>query len=279
MVPPEIGCADLNSKYVLLLWRDYVWTGAKDRDFLQYSWKAVKLAMEHLWQYDTDGDGMIKNAGFPDQTYDEWVARGESAYSGGLYLAALRATTEMARALGDNAAAASYDALFKKAQSAYIKDLWNGTYFNYDQGSLYHDNSMAEQLAGQWYGSLTGLGDLVPVSMRRSALQHVYDYNVMKFNHGEMGALNGIGTDGRMLEENEQVKEVWVGTTFSVASHMLLEGMRDQALQTARGVYNVVWRDRGYFFRTPEAYDSRGLYRASMYMRPRAIWSMEPAPK
>ncbi|PYY02643.1 MAG: hypothetical protein DMG64_10890, partial [Acidobacteria bacterium] len=37
----------------------------------------------------------------------------------------------------------------------------------------------------------------------------------------------------------------------------------------------VVWKDRGYFFRTPEAYDSRGLFRASMYMRPGSIWSME----
>ena len=64
-----------------------------------------------------------------------------------------------------------------------------------------------------------------------------------------------------------------------LASHMLSEGMRDQAFHTARGVYNVVWKDRGYFFRTPEAYDAHGMYRASMYMRPGAIWSMEPAPK
>ena len=272
---------DLNSKYVLMVWRDYAWTGSKDRDFLEYSWKAVKLAMEHLRQYDSDGDGMIKNGGFPDQTYDEWVARGESAYSGGLYLAALRATAEMARALDDKTRAANYDAQFKKAQAAYIKNLWNGTYFNYDQGSPYHDNSMAEQLAGQWYASLTGLGDLVPATMRRSALQHVYDNNVMKFQNGQMGALNGIGANGEILHENEQVQEVWVGTTFSVASHMLLEGMREQAFQTAHGIYNVVWKDRGYFFRTPEAFDSRGLYRAGMYMRPGAIWSMElgPAPK
>src|SRR5208337_4290411 len=147
---------------------------------------------------------------------------------------------EMARALGDKNGAANYDAQFKKAQAAYIKNLWNGTYFNYDQGSSYHDNSMAEQLAGQWYASLTGLGDLVPATMRRSALQHVYDNNVMKFQNGQMGALNGISAKGEMLHENEQVQEVWVGTTFSVASHMLLEGMRDQAFQTARGIYNVV---------------------------------------
>ena len=270
---------DLNSKYVLMVWRDYVLSGNKDNDFLRYTWKAIKLAMEHLGQYDTDGDGLIENGGFPDQTYDNWVARGESAYSGGLYLAALRATAEIARKLGDSNSASNYDGLFKKAQTSYIKNLWNGTYFNYDQGSTYHTDIMAEQLAGQWYANLTGLGDLVPVQMRKSALQRVYDYNVMKFQNGEMGALNGMGADGQLLHENEQVEEVWTGTTFAIASHMVSEGMRDQAFQTARGVYNVVWRDRGYFFRTPEAYDAQGMFRASMYMRPGAIWSMEMALK
>jgi len=268
---------DLNSKYVLMVWRDYVFSGSNDAAFLQYTWPAVKQAMTHLRQYDSDGDGLIKNGGFPDQTYDNWVARGESAYTGGLYLGALRATAEIARKLGDSATAASYDVLFKKAQGAYIKDLWNGTYFNYDQDSPYHDNIMAEQLAGQWYASLTGLGDLVPEQMRHSALQHVFDYNVMKFQNGEMGALNGMGADGKALDENEQTLEVWTGTTFGVASDMIAEGMRDQGFKTAKGVYNVVWKDRGYFFRTPEAYDASGLFRASMYMRPGAIWSMEIA--
>jgi non-lysosomal glucosylceramidase len=269
---------DLNSKYVLMIWRDYVMTGSNDVEFLRYCWKAVQQAMQHLRQYDKDGNGLIENGGFPDQTYDDWIARGESAYSGGLYLAALRATAEMARILGDKGVSSSYDALFKKAQAVYIQDLWNGTYFNYDQGSPYRDSIMAEQLAGAWYADLTGLGDLVPPEMQRSALQHVYDYNVMKFQNGEMGAINGIGKNGELLHDNNQVEEVWAGTTFGVASHMLMEGLREQAFRTAQGVHNVVWKDRGYFFRTPEAYNADGLYRASMYMRPTAIWAMEMIP-
>ena len=266
---------DLNSKYVLMIWRDYVMTGRKDIEFLRYAWKAVQQAMEQLGKYDTNGNGLIKNGGFPDQTYDDWIARGESAYSGGLYVAALRASAEMARILGDNNAQSRYNALFKRAQAAYVKDLWNGSYFDYDQGSSYHDSSMAEQLAGQWYATITGLGDFVPHEMQTSTLQHVYDYNVMKFAGGEMGAINGIGKDGEALHGNNQVEEVWAGTTFAVASHMLSLGMRDQAFHAAKGIYNVVWRDRGYFFRTPEAYNVDGFYRASMYMRPPAIWAME----
>ena len=92
---------DLNSKYVLMIWRDYELTGATDVEFLQSSWPAVKQAMEHLKQYDTDGDGLIENGGFPDQTYDDWTAEGESAYTGSLYLAALKATARIAEKLGD----------------------------------------------------------------------------------------------------------------------------------------------------------------------------------
>jgi non-lysosomal glucosylceramidase len=269
---------DLNSKYVLMVWRDYVFSGSNDLDFLRYNYKSVREALDYLKKYDTDGDGLIENGGFPDQTYDVWPARGESAYCGSLYLAALRATTEMARVLGDNSAAQEYDALFKKAQAAFIKKLWNGSYFNYDTGSAYKSSIMAEQLAGQWYANLTGLGALVPKDMRLKALQTVYDYNVMKFDAGQMGAINGIGVHGEMLHDNEQVQEVWTGATFSIASEMISEGMTAQGYNTAKGVYNVVWdpqNGRGYWFRTPEAYDIRGHYRASMYMRPASIWSME----
>ena len=268
---------DLNSKYVLMVWRDYVLTGSKDDAFLRYSWSAVKQAMEHLKQYDTDGDGLIENGGFPDQTYDDWIATGESAYTGSLYLAALKATARMADKLGDQATAKEYDALEERAAGAYVKKLWTGTYFRYAVKGQDTDAVMAEQLAGQWYAALTGLGDLVPKPMRLSALHKVYDTNVRKFARGEMGAVSGIGPDGALLHSNPQIEEVWTGATFAIASHMISEGLKEQGFATAKGVNNVVWRDRGYFFRTPEAYDIHGLYRASMYMRPGAIWSMEYA--
>jgi len=268
---------DLNSKYVLMIWRDYALTGAKGEAFLRYSWPAVQQAMEHLKQYDTDGDGLIENGGFPDQTYDDWTATGESAYTGSLYLAALKATARIAEKLGEPAKAQAYTALFERAQAAYGKKLWNGTYFNYAVKGQGTSAVMAEQLAGQWYADLTGLGEIVPAAQSRSALKKVYETNVMKFNQGEAGAINGIGPDGTLLHENPQVEEVWVGTTFSVASHMIAEGMTAEGFATAKGINNVVWRDRGYFFRTPEAYDVHGMYRASMYMRPAAIWAMEYA--
>src|SRR5207237_859970 len=197
---------DLNSKFVLMVWRDYVLTGRKDARFLKYTWPAVEQAIEHLQQYD-----------------------------------------------------------------------WNGEYFLYDTASEYKDNVQADQLAGQWYASMTGLGDLVPREMQLKALKKIFAFNVMKFANGEMGAVNGIAADGRIVqrEHNQQVEEVWGGTTFALAALMLSDGMKDEAYRTAWGIYNVTYEKKGYWFRTPDAWDVSGNYRASMYMRPAAIWATE----
>lgn len=41
--------------------------------------KSLEVALEN---WDKDGDGLIENGGFPDQTYDIWVMTGPSAYCG-----------------------------------------------------------------------------------------------------------------------------------------------------------------------------------------------------
>jgi non-lysosomal glucosylceramidase len=51
--------------------------------------------------------------------------------------------------------------------------------------------------------------------------------------------------------------------------------MKKEAFQTAWGIYHVSYETKGYWFRTPEAWDITGNYRASMYMRPASIWAME----
>ena len=271
------GWKDLNPKFVLMVYRDFVFTGRKDIAFLRYTWPAVKEALEYLKQYARAGDGIPQNDGYPDQTYDEWVVRGESAYCGGLWLASLRAAEEMARTLGDTASVAKYHELFTRGQASYIKKLWNGEYFLYDTESEYKDDIQAEQLAGQWYANMTGLGDLVPPEMQRKALKKVFDFNVMKFGKGEMGAVSGMAADGSIIHktDNQQVGEVWTGATFSIAALMLSDGMKEEAYRTAWGVYHVVYETKGYWFRTPEAYDITGNFRASMYMRPAGIWAME----
>ena len=114
-----------------------------------------------------------EDGGYPDQTYDTWLVRGESAYSGGLWLGALRASEEMAELRAKSPAAPQYHEMFLKAQKSYIGKLWNGEYFLYDTESEYREDIQADQLAGQWYADIIGLGDLVPKEMRQSALNKI----------------------------------------------------------------------------------------------------------
>ncbi len=265
---------DLNSKFVLMVYRDYVLTGKTDKEFLREMWPAMKAAMTYLRQFD-HGGGIPENGGYPDQTYDSWVVRGVSAYCGGLWLAAVRASEETARVLGETASADEYHALFQKAQKTYIGKLWNGEYFRYDMESEDRDSIQADQLAGQWYSNMTGLGDLVPREMQVSALKKIFANNVMKFGKGEMGAANGMAADGSILRGNEQGEEVWAGVSFGLAALLLSEGLKDEAYHTAWGIHHVVYETKGYWFRTPEAWDDTGNFRASMYMRPAAVWAME----
>src|SRR5260370_14224062 len=74
---------------------------------------------------------------------------------------------------------------------------------------------------------------------------------------------------------NVQSGRDWTGETISGAAQMLSDGMKEEAYRNAWGVYQVVYETKGYCFRTPEAYDITGNFRASMYMRPAGIWAME----
>lgn len=139
---------DLNSKFVLQVYRDVVATG--DKNFAKAVWPSVYMAMAFMDQFDKDGDGMIENEGIPDQTYDAWSVTGVSAYCGGLWLAALQAASALAHELGDNASANYFWTRYQKAKGVY-DTLWNGSYFNYDNsGSSTSASIQADQLAGQW---------------------------------------------------------------------------------------------------------------------------------
>jgi non-lysosomal glucosylceramidase len=135
---------------------------------------------------------------------------------------------------------------------------------------------MADQLAGQWYADVCGLGDLVPTDHLGTTLATVFAANVLGFADGEMGAVNGMRADGTVDDSSEQSAEVWVGTTYALAAFMIGRGMVEEGWRTARGAAAVTY-ERGLWFRTPEAYDRAGNFRASLYLRPLAIWAIEHA--
>ncbi|XP_021896935.1 non-lysosomal glucosylceramidase-like, partial [Carica papaya] len=267
---------DLNSKFVLQVYRDFAATG--DMSFGVDVWPAVRAAMEYMEQFDRDNDDLIENDGFPDQTYDTWTVHGVSAYCGCLWLAALQAAAAMALQLGDKFFAEMCKNKFFNAKAAIEAKLWNGSYFNYDSGSSSNSKSIqADQLAGQWYSGSSGLPSLFDDYKIKSALQKIYSFNVLKIRGGKMGAVNGMHPNGKIDETCMQSREIWTGVTYALAATMILEGMEEEAFTTAEGIFTAGWSEEGYgyWFQTPEAWTIDGHYRSLIYMRPLAIWGMQ----
>ncbi|KAI3906168.1 hypothetical protein MKW92_044377 [Papaver armeniacum] len=268
---------DLNPKFVLSVYRDVIATG--DKSFAQAVWPSVYMAMAYMDQFDKDGDGMIENQGSPpDQTYDAWEVSGVSAYTGGLWVAALQAASAMARQVGDMVSEETFLRKFHKAKSVYNNELWNGSYFNYDNsGSSLSSSIQADQLAGQWYSRLCQLSPIVDEHKAQSALEKVYNMNVLKIKEGKGGAVNGMQPDGKIDMAGMQSREIWSGVTYAVAASMIQEGLEEIGFKTASGVFETSWSNEGlgYSFQTPEAWGSNNKYRSLGYMRPLAIWAMQ----
>jgi non-lysosomal glucosylceramidase len=266
---------DLAPKLVLQAWRDAV--AMADRSLVETALPTLERVIARLEAADIDGDGLPDHEGIPDQTFDTWPMSGPSAYGGCLYLGALAALEAMARQIGAGAEAAAFTARRDRARAAFERRLWRGSYYAYDDGGrASSDTVMADQLAGQWYADVTGLGDLVAADRIITTLRTIHRLNVRSFHGGRMGAVNGMRPDGTVDDSSEQSAEVWIGTTYALAALMIGRGLVDEGWETARGAAAVTY-ERGLWFRTPEAYDGNGNFRAPLYMRPLAIWAIEEA--
>ncbi|CAD6184621.1 unnamed protein product [Caenorhabditis auriculariae] len=270
---------DLNMKYVLTSWRDYVALTDRDSAFLQHTWPAVQnIMLEAMESWDKDRDGMIENFGKADQTYDAWQMEGVSAYCGSLWLASLRVSAEMATAAGEDKTASLFSETLGRARKVFIRELWTGRYFRFCQRSRSRETVMADQLCGYWFLQSVSpelATDLLPEEMVRSALATIYDLNVCRFGNGNMGAVNGMRPDGRVDREYIQADEMWTGVTYAVAALLIQQGEISKAFQTAAGSYDSCFERLGLQYQTPEAIYETKFYRAIGYMRPLSIWAMQ----
>lgn len=268
---------DLNSKFVLLIYRYFCFTGKKDMDFLNLAWGKVVNAINYLKKFDTDQDCLIENENMPDQTYDNWVMSGPGSYCNGLWLAALKALIEMGKLTGKDCS--EFEKWFNLGKKSLEEKLWNEEYYLFDTNPVNRNSIMADALCGQWYADLLGLGDIYDFERVNKTLKNIFNKNVIGIENGTLGAINGICLDGSYLPEskiwkqNTQWNEIWTGVTLALASHLELRGLKNESLKTAHGIYSTVYERKGYWFRIPEAWDINGNFRASMYHRTGAIWA------
>ncbi len=256
---------DLNPKFILLIYRDFVYTG--NIKFLKKCWPTLKLAADYVVKMDKDGDGLPEHHGYPDQTYDNWIMHGVSAYCGTLWLATLSTMIAMAKFLKDNKTQKKYTALFAKAQNNFEKKLWNKNYYNFCSDNT---DIMADQLIGQWYIDLLGLKNILRRSFDKSCDDLRLNYRkTAQENWDQFLAKKPITTRRRRAGP-----DVWVEANFALASLLLHHQLPKNAEKILNTLSDIIY-GRGFFFRTPEGWDTKGHFTATMYMRPNAIWSLE----
>lgn len=276
IIHPTYDWKDLNIKFVLQTFRDYSVT--KDKHYLQVLYPGCKAVVEHALVWDKNGDGLIENGGFADQTFDAWVMTGSSAYCAGMWLAVLRMQIEMADILGFTEDKERYSEILDRGKTSYEDKLWNGSYYEFDTSqSGHHDSIMADQLAGHWFLKASHLEDdsVFPPDRVKTALKTIFENNVLKYGNGNMGAINGTQPDGSKDLSSPQSEEFWTGVTYALAANMIQMGMVKEGFQTGWGAFHMCWELLGLHFQTPEAYTTDHCYRSLGYMRPLAIWAMQ----
>ncbi|MBI3694484.1 MAG: hypothetical protein HY238_06555, partial [Acidobacteria bacterium] len=250
----QMGC-------VLKVYRE--WRLSGDDEFLRRLWPEVKRALEYAWvQWDADRDGVME--GEQHNTYDiEFY--GPNTMMGTFYLAALLAGAKMARALGDTAAAERYQDLYQRGSVKLDQTCWDGDYYiqKYEETAhtkyQYGRGCLSDQLLGQWFATVAGLGYVLPKERVRKALQSIYRHNFQadfrRFPNPQrlyaLGDEKGLllcswPKGGRPALPFVYSDEVWTGIEYQVAAHLLYEGLLDEWLavvKAARDRYDGLRRN------------------------------------
>jgi len=239
----QMGC-------ILKLYREWLLSG--DRCFLEELWPHAKRALEYAWKvWDLDQDGVME--GVQHNTYDiEFY--GPNTMTGTIYLGALLAASKIAEELGDGVSAQKFLDTYSKGRMKIDRELWNGEYYvqrceDKEAKFQYGTGCLSDQLLGQWIAMVVGLGHILPEVHVRKALRSVFRYNWKKdlsdhINCQRIYAINGEAgllvctwpKGGRPKRALVYADEVWTGIEYQVASHMIYEGMIEEALTIVKAV-------------------------------------------
>lgn len=226
---PDMKCADggfdrvdLNMQFVLMVLRDYLFTG--DREYLMSMWENVKKAMASTQTLDTNGDG-LPDYGTKRNTYDAWNFSGTPVYISLLWLAALKAAIMIAYTVGDKTWPDKWSAVLEKGKEALEEKLWNGEYYNLWRNNDETDESlMTDQLDGEWFIRMLGISGNISDERVRSVIRFIFRNNFDE----EQGLLNATVPKGRKTTidtyNNCQTIAVWTGIGYAFSALALAVG-------------------------------------------------------
>ncbi len=295
-----IAAADGQMACLMKLYVD--WRLSGDTAWLRRLWPAAKRALEFAWirgGWDANQDGVMEGA--QHNTYDvEFI--GPNPLCELWYLGALRACEEMARAAGDTDSARHYRSLFENGSRWMDEHLFNGEYYVQQVGSIPRDQiaqglmegagppdtehptfqmgdgCLVDQLVGQYYSHVAGLGSLVDSSRIQKTLQSIYKYNYKRtlYDHScvmRTFALNDEAAlvicdyphDHRPRTPFPYFEEVMTGFEYSAAILMLYQGMIAEGVELIGNVRRRYDGER----RNPWNEAECGYH----YARPMASWA------
>ena len=247
----------VSSEFVLTTWRNFSLWG--DSAYLAEMFPHVQAELRYAMTLDTDGDGVINEdpgseTGFPaNQYYDIWPWWGTSAYTGSIWLAALRAGEEMAKLQGDEVLAKELRGWYERGAKAFEDTLWTGEYYrlyNDPERKRVSETSLTNALCGQWFAYACGLGEIVPQDHIGSVVDTVLRLNVPATKYG---AVNGVGPDGTVDETFPNhsavitIGEVWNFCAMAAFAGRQEDAVRlfnvsyDNILHNQRTPWNIPW--------------------------------------
>lgn len=255
----QMGC-------LLKLYRDWKLSG--DQELLRRLWPNARRAMEFCWiegGWDADQDGVME--GCQHNTLDvEYF--GPNPLMGSWYLGALRAAEEMAEYLGEDEFASKCRDLFRRGSDWMDDRLFNGEYYEQEvippadlpvsaEGLRWNEildptdpphqigsGCLVDQLAGQYFAHICGLGYLLREDHVKTTLRSIMKYNFKDtlrdhFNHLRTYALNdeaglvicSYPRGERPKQPTPYYNEFMTGFEYTAAVHMLFEGHQEDGLR------------------------------------------------
>jgi uncharacterized protein (DUF608 family) len=249
------------------------WQLSGDNQWLATMWPRFKKGLEFAWVpggWDANRDGVME--GVQHNTYDVEFY-GPNPMCGIYYLGALRAGEEMARAVGDHAAADEYRRLFTHGSSWIDSNLFNGSFYiqqvqgfpadkiapnlRSDMGSGNTEKPeyqvgggcLIDQLIGQYLAQVAGLGSLVSAEHVQTTLRsiHTYNYKPSLEKHDNVERTFALNDEAAMVICDYATAprpripfpyfaEVMTGFEHSTAALMLYSGMVEQGLEAIKNI-------------------------------------------
>ena len=221
---------DLGPTLILMLYRDYYYTG--DKAFLSRAYKYMRDIVEWLIRNDEDGDCVPDSRGGFDNSYDGTKMYGASSYTASLFACSLQAFIRASQVLGIDVDSRYVECLRRAKET--LNSMWNGKYFIAWRG---HESCMNSQILGQLWCDLLDLPPIVDDDKVKGALRSIYELN---HRASKYCLANSANPDGTVDTYSGQTRSCWPRVSFAVAAHMVLRGMVKEGLEIAEKEWSTI---------------------------------------